>query len=153
MIMFLNQEKLRFPDLRFTILRLFNQLKKRREDNALTRRTLKIASARLDKWVKEGKYLTSYDSKEDILKDLDLTSDELNLYCKVKFGKPFLSWRKELRMVDARRMLMESPDLPAYKVGIAVGIRDKSDFRHQFKSATGMTPTQWRKKYSRKNLE
>ena len=151
--MSLNQRKLRFPNIRFTIRRLICQIKKRRDDNELTKRTLKIAKSRLDKWVEEGKYLTRYDSKDAILKDLDLTSDELNLYCKARFGKSFLSWRKDLRMIDARRLLLDYPDLPVYKVGMAVGIGDKSDFRHQFKSATGMTPTQWRKKYSQKNLE
>lgn len=151
--MSLNQEKLRIPKIRIKLKRSLFMIKKRLDDNALTKKTLRIAGERLGKWVSQGKYRLKYESKDAILRDLDLTADELSLYCKAKFGTTFLAWRKELRMEDAKRMLLDIPHLPAYKIGMALGIEDKSDFRHQFKSSTGMTPSQWRERFSKKKLD
>ena len=50
---------------------------------------------------------------------------------------------------EAKRMLLDHPEMPACQVGRALGITDKSNFRHQFKSVTGLTPTEWRKKFKK----
>ena len=83
--------------------------------------------------------------------DLDLTGEELSFYCSTRFGKTFLTWRKELRIEEAMDLLLKFPVIPASKIGLSLGIKDKSDFRHQFKSVTGMTPREWREKNLKKN--
>ena len=60
---------------------------------------------------------------------------------------------KELRIEDAKRMLISSPETPASKIGESLGISDKADFRHQFKSVTGLAPSEWREKNMKKNKE
>jgi len=126
--------------------------KKRLVEARRARKVLSMVDKRLGDWVAAGKYKLNYSSIDDILKELDVTSDELSYFCATRYGKSFLTWRKELRIEEAKRMLLDYPGLPAYKVGQALGIADKSDFRHQFKSATGMTPSEWRKNYLKKNL-
>lgn len=126
--------------------------KKRLVEARRARKVLSMVDKRLGDWVAAGKYKLNYSSIDDILKELDVTSDELSYFCATRFGKSFLTWRKELRIEEAKRMLVDYPRIPAYKIGKSLGIADKADFRHQFKSATGMTPSEWREKNIKKNL-
>ena len=112
---------------------------------------MSFVEERLGKWVGDGRYRVKYGSMDEILDELGITGDELRFYCSRTFQKSFLSWRKDLRMEDAKKMLLDFPDMPSGKIGSILGISDRSDFRHQFKSATGMTPSQWREKFSRNN--
>lgn len=151
--MTLNNEKLPILNLRFNLKRRIYLRRKMNAEAALLRKKMTVTGERLEKWVLEGKYRIKYNSIDEILDELGLTSDELNLYCTQVFGKRFLSWRKELRIEDAKRMLISEPHIPASKIGEALGISDKADFRHQFKSLTGLTPTGWREKNLKKNKE
>lgn len=112
----------------------------RKKDMARVRRSL-------DRWLRDGKHRKEYLSMDHVREDMGLVADELRTYCSRKLKKTFLVWRKEIRMEEAKRMLIDYPDLPACMVGRALGIKDKSDFCHQFKSVTGCTPDEWRKKY------
>ena len=151
-IMYLNNEKLQLSSLRFRLRKRHDMRMKRLAEEKQARRVISMVERRLGKWIAEGKYKLNYDSIDDILRDLDLTSGELSFYCATRFGKPFLTWRKELRIEEAKDLLLRFPNVPVSKIGISLGIKDKSDFRHQFKSVTGMTPMEWREKNSRKNL-
>ena len=121
-----------------------------RKDQSLKKKTMDLVGLRLESWVAEGKYRLWYGSMDSILEDLGLTAGELSMYCTAKLKKNFLSWRKELRMEDAKELLLKHPEVPASKIGKCLGINDKSNFRHQFKSVTGLTPSQWREKFQKK---
>jgi transcriptional regulator GlxA family with amidase domain len=58
-----------------------------------------------------------------------------------------MSWRKDLRIREARHLLLDYPDLPVSVIGEMAGIVDKSNFKRQFCQATGMTPRRWREKH------
>ncbi len=150
--MYLNNEKPHFSSFasRWRQRRLMK--KKRLVEARRARKVLSMVDKRLGDWVAAGKYKLNYSSIDDILKELDVTSDELSYFCATRYGKSFLTWRKELRIEEAKRMLVDYPRIPAYKIGKSLGINDKADFRHQFKSATGMTPSEWREKNIKKNL-
>lgn len=150
--MYLNNEKPHFSSFasRWRQRRLMK--KKRLVEARRARKVLSMVDKRLGDWVAAGKYKLNYSSIDDILKELDVTSDELSYFCATRYGKSFLTWRKELRIEEAKRMLVDYPRIPAYKIGKSLGINDKADFRHQFKSATGMTPSEWREKIIKKNL-
>ena len=145
----LNQEKLPISAIKLKIKQLHHDKRRRAEADAIKRKTMETVGKRLDKWVADGGYRNGRESVDQILEELGLTSDELSYFCARKFGMSFLSWRKELRIEDAKRMLLEFPELPACKIGQSLGINDKSNFRHQFKSSTGMTPTEWREKHQK----
>lgn len=121
-----------------------------RKDQSRKKKTMDLVGLRLESWVAEGKYRLWYESMDSILEDLGLTAGELSMYCTAKLKKNFLSWRKELRMEEAKRLLLKDPEMPASKIGKSLGINDKSNFRHQFKSVTGLTPSQWREKFQKK---
>lgn len=149
--MYLNNEKLQLWAIRFKFRRRREMRIKRLAEAKQARKVIGMVERRLGKWVADGKHRINYRSIDDILKDLDLTGEELSFYCSTRFGKTFLTWRKELRIEEAMDMLLNFPDIPASKIGLSLGIRDKSDFRHQFKSVTGMTPREWREKNLKKN--
>lgn len=72
---------------------------------------------------------------------------ELSLFFRIQTGKNFLKWRKERRIEEAKKLLLEDRDIPTLIIGEAVGICDKSNFRRQFKEITGFTPAEWRLKH------
>ncbi len=121
-------------------------------DNISARKTLAKVEERLEQWVREGKHYETYDSMDDILEELRLTKEELSFYCARVLKKKFLSWRKELRIEDAKRLLLLHPDAPACHIGYAVGLNDKSNFRQQFKDTVGCTPNEWRKRHIEESL-
>ena len=145
----LNKEKLPLSQIAKLLKRIYKKRRRRAEELARTRKAMSMVETRLKQWVAEGKHRIKYGCLDDIIEDLGLTSVELSLYCSTKLKKTFLSWRKELRMEEAKKMLLESPEIPACKIGKSLGITDKADFRHQFKAHTGFTPSEWRKKFSK----
>ena len=92
----------------------------------------------------DGKHHECYDSMEEILDELDLTNQELSFYCSRILNKKFLTWRKEIRIEDAKKLLLEHPEAPVRHIGYVVGFSDKSNFRRQFREVVGCTPTEWR---------
>lgn len=144
-----NKEKLLLSRILAEVARVIDRRDRGIGNRQMEKRTLEIVEERLERWVAEGKHRLKYDSMDGILEDLGLTSEELSKYCTARLKKNFLSWRKDLRMEEAKKLLLESPDKPACKIGKDLGITDKSNFRHQFKSVTGLTPSQWRKKFQK----
>ena len=146
----LNKEKLLLPFIAGGIKRIIRKRKRCIEEAARLKRTIDIVGPRLGRWIAEGKYRKEYGSMDNILDELGVTADELSLFCTTKLRMPFLSWRKALRMEDAKRMLIEQPDASTVKIANELGIKDKSNFRHQFKSVTGLSPSEWREKFLKK---
>lgn len=116
------------------------------KDTLVANKTLDKVGNRLDQWIKDGRHHESFDSMDEILEDLGLTGEELSFYCSSVLKKKFLTWRKEMRIDEAKTLLLEHPDTPACHIGYAVGLSDKSNFRQQFKSVVGCTPTEWRER-------
>ncbi len=117
------------------------------KENLAARKTLDKVGRKLEQWVKEGKHHENYESMDRILDDLGLTVEELSFYCSRVLKKKFLTWRKELRIEESKKLLLSNPDLPACHVGYLVGLTDKSNFRQQFREMVGCTPSEWRERH------
>lgn len=111
-----------------------------------TRKTVRKVEKSLTLWVKDGRHHECDNSMDEILDELGLTNMELSFYCSHILNKKFLSWRKEMRIKDAQRLLIEHPEIPVRHIGYIVGLNDKSYFRRQFKEIVGCTPTEWRER-------
>ena len=66
------------------------------------------------------------------------------MYFATKICKDFKTWRTELRIDDARKMLLENKDLSINIIGEMVGFSDRSNFHRQFTKIVGCSPKQWR---------
>ncbi len=104
-------------------------------------------SKALEKWIDEGRYAEE-SSVEKVSVQLGIAPWMLTDYFRNEHGTRFTTWRKEIRLSKAAELLLEKPEMPASKVGEMVGIKDKSNFRNQFRKKTGLTPSQWRARHS-----
>ena len=95
-------------------------------------------------WVLDKGYTRPLATAEDMAADIGIPLDLLCQYIHIVTGKQVLSWRKELRIFEAQRLMTDYPDLPFTSIGQMVGIEDKSNFRRQFAEVTGMMPREWR---------
>ncbi|MGM9736178.1 MAG: helix-turn-helix domain-containing protein [Candidatus Cryptobacteroides sp.] len=98
----------------------------------------------LDKWVEQKKFREYDKSREDIAQELQTTKEVLHLYFVTKMGMDFKTWRTELRVNEAKRLLLESKDLSINIIGEMSGFSDRSNFHRQFVKIVGCSPKQWR---------
>lgn len=98
----------------------------------------------LEEWVALGHHREHYDSLEAIACDLNVSKEQLAYFFSHTVGQKFLSWRKSIRIEDAKILLLTRKDLSITQIGTLVGIPDKSDFRRQFYEITGCFPFEWR---------
>lgn len=83
-------------------------------------------------------------SLKDVARAVGLTPGHLTTVVRRKTGRTVLEWIVERRMVEARRLLVET-DLPIEEVGRRVGYGDAGYFAKTFRRAHGTTPLAWRR--------
>jgi transcriptional regulator GlxA family with amidase domain len=79
---------------------------------------------------------------------LSVSERTLNRRFKQAIGEPPLQYLQTLR-VDVAKRLLESKRMPVESVGERVGYNDISTFRRLFKRETGLTPRDYRRRFSR----
>ena len=57
-----------------------------------------------------------------------------------------LPMNQDLRIEEAKELLIQEPETPVCHIGFAIGFNDKSNFRQQFRKTVGCTPTEWRER-------
>ena len=98
----------------------------------------------LEEWVK-AKSFREYDkSREDIARELNTTKEFLHYYFMARKGLDFKTWRTELRIEDAKRLLLENKDASTNIIAEISGFSDRSNFHRQFVKIVGCSPKQWR---------
>lgn len=103
----------------------------------------------VEAWLQEKGYLRPLVTIEEIAEDIGVEPDQLSAYLHRKNGKNVLSWRKCLRIEEAKRLLLDDPDLSIAAIARRIGIEDKSNFKRQFTEMVGMSPQQWRERHRR----
>lgn len=98
----------------------------------------------LEQWVAQKKYCEYDKSREDIARELSTTKELLHHYFVTRKGVDFKTWRTELRIEEAKRMLIENKDFSINIVGEMSGFSDRSNFHRQFVKFVGCSPKQWR---------
>ena len=98
----------------------------------------------IDQWVKQKKYCEYDKSREEVAKELRTTKEHLHIYFSTIKGVDFKTWRTELRVEEAKKLLLENKDVSTNIVGEAAGFSDRSNFHRQFVKIVGCSPKQWR---------
>jgi len=96
-------------------------------------------TALLQRWVEDKGYARQDEGMEDIAYKLGISKEELSCYSRCVLHKNFLTWRKELRIKEAKELFKDEPELSCKQVGELVGIPDLSNFRKQFYEVNGVT--------------
>lgn len=98
----------------------------------------------LKTWVAQKRYCEYDKSKEDIARELKTTKELLHHYFVTRKGVDFKTWRTELRIDEAKRMLIENKEFSINIIGEMSGFSDRSNFHRQFVKQVGCSPKQWR---------
>ena len=98
----------------------------------------------LERWVSDKSYREYDKSRDDIVRELGTTKEMLHLYFATVKGKDFKTWRTELRIEEAKKLLLEKRDVSVNIIGEVSGFSDRSNFHRQFGKIVGCSPKQWR---------
>lgn len=98
----------------------------------------------LDQWVKQKKYVEYDKSREDIAKEMKTTREMLHLYFTTRMGVDFKTWRTNLRIEEAKKLLLKNKDISTNLAGEMAGFSDRSNFHRQFVKIVGCSPRHFR---------
>lgn len=98
----------------------------------------------IDKWVKQKKFSEYDKSREEVAQELNTSKEILHMYFTTRKGMDFKTWRTELRVEEAKRLLLENKELSINVIGEISGFSDRSNFHRQFVRLVGCTPREWR---------
>lgn len=105
--------------------------------------TAKLEHA-LQKWVDEKNYRKYDMSREEIAAQLKTSKEFLHHYFLNHMGMDFKTWRTQLRIEEAKKMLLEDKKISTNLVGEMCGFSDRSNFHRQFVKIVGCSPREWR---------
>ena len=114
------------------------------EQTELTDPQLMKIERSLQKWVKEKRFREYDKTREQIACELNTTKEMLHLYFTTKVGVDFKTWRTGLRIEEAKRLLLENPEMSTNIIAELSGFSDRSNFHRQFTKIVGCSPKQWR---------
>ena len=98
----------------------------------------------LQKWVDEKNYRKYDMSREEIAVQLKTSKEFLHHYFLNHMGMDFKTWRTQLRIEEAKKMLLEDKKISTNLVGEMCGFSDRSNFHRQFVKIVGCSPREWR---------
>lgn len=98
----------------------------------------------LDKWVKDKRFREYDKSREEIADELGTSKDLLHIYFTTRMGVDFRTWRTQLRIEDAKVLLLEKKNVSINVVGEMAGFSDRANFYRQFVKFVGCSPKEWR---------
>ena len=100
----------------------------------------------LDKWIADKRYREYDKTRDEIAKELHTSKDLLHMYFAAKVGADFRTWRTNLRIDEAKKMLLENREASINIIAEACGFSDKSNFHRQFVKIVGCSPKEWRER-------
>ena len=118
--------------------------KKAQEEELNVDREFHKLDKALAEWVEQKLYCEYAKSREETARELNTTKEMLYHYFQVKKGIDFKTWRTQLRIEEAKKLLLENKDVSTNIIGEAAGFSDRSNFHRQFVKFVGCSPKQWR---------
>ena len=134
------------------IIQMINQGKRRRgrqsgkatASSSINEAEFRKLEKTLEEWVEQKRFREYDKSREDIARELNTTKEILHYYFITKKGVDFKTWRTELRINEAKRLLLEDKNASTNIIAEASGFSDRSNFHRQFVKIVGCSPKQWR---------
>ncbi len=115
-------------------------------DMSQREKEFKKLAVNLATWIEEKKYREYEKTREQIAAELDCSKEILQLYFMTVVKKDFRNWRSELRIEDAKKMLLEDKKASPQYIGEMCGFSDRSNFHKTFVKLVGCSPKEWRDK-------
>ena len=94
----------------------------------------------VEKWVAKGGYLRNGIKQPNVAEELDVPRYQLTMWLHNQNLK-YADWITELRIEEAKHMLMEHPDWSTEAISQHCGFSDRSYFQRKFKEKIGLSPS------------
>ena len=121
-----------------------NTYNKKEEKKRLNLEQREIIRQKLDLWRNNHGYSSSDINSALLAVPLGLSKRMLVQYIKEVEGKTFRIWLSDIRLEEAKRMIIEHGDYSNETIAEACGFSSRNYLQNKFKDATGLTPTEWR---------
>lgn len=106
---------------------------------------LNIAIAKaLESWVSARRYAIADATVDEIVKELNVSKSAFNTYFKTELNTQFRTWRRELRIREAMRLIDTVPSITVPELINEVGYNDRSNFYRDFQIISGKTLKEYR---------
>lgn len=101
--------------------------------------------AKLESWMRATKpYLDEKLDLEIASRAVCLTVQQTSELLNSKLGISFRSYLNSFRITEAKKFLIEKPEMSILSIAYATGFGSKTAFNVEFKKATGLSPVQYR---------
>lgn len=100
----------------------------------------------LQRWADEGGMRDGDASIVSLSRHIGVSRQQLTAYLDRQHGCTFRIWLSNLRTEEAKRLLLENPDLSNEFVAQECGFTSSSQLYRVFRTATGCTPKEWAEK-------
>lgn len=125
---------------------------KKEEKKKLSHEQKEIIRHKLELWRCNQGYSSSDLNSALLAVRLGLSKRMLVQYIKEVEGKTFRIWLSDIRLEEAKRMIIEHGDYSNETIAEACGFSSRNYLQNKFKDATGLTPTEWRDANKNKQL-
>lgn len=127
----------------------FFQEKEKYKNKELDADTVNLLGQKISILVEKELFLNPNFSLEEAAKELKIPKHLLSQYVNEVMGKSFSTLIKEYRIEKAKKLLETEKNYTIESLGYDSGFTSKSSFFTAFKKATGLTPAEYQKKYSK----
>jgi AraC-like DNA-binding protein len=102
---------------------------------------------KLEKWVSSKQFVRQGITIDMLAAELYTNRSYLSSYINKYRKQTFREWINELRIEEAKKMLLQLPRLNMQEIALHTGFANKSNFGRQFLKQTGLTPKKWRENH------
>lgn len=102
-------------------------------------------------WENTKKFVHSNINIENVAKELYTNRTYLSNYINTYKKKSFKQWICDLRINEAKQLLLSEPQVSVTDIAYRVGFSDKSNFTNRFSKNVGESPKKWREIYLNQN--
>jgi AraC-like DNA-binding protein len=114
--------------------------------------TFALLEKRIEEWI-DCKGFTERGITIDTLSAWLYTNQKyLSAYINTHKKQTFRKWINELRIEEAKILLLQEPKTTLTEIANRTGFSEKSHFLHQFKEQTGVSPTEWKNSVRTQNF-
>lgn len=121
------------------------------EDNQVERKKLSSVVTRaievnLKEWIDKKQYLISGITIEEVSAQIGTNNKYLSVYINKYMGKTFREWINDLKIREAKVLLLVYPEMTVNEIALRTGFANQSNFGRQFLKHAKESPGTWRKK-------
>lgn len=103
-----------------------------------------LLEKRIELWIANKGFIEQGITIDVLSAKLITNQKYLSTYINTYKKQTFREWINELRIEEAKILLLQYPEMTLKDISSRVGFSDKSHFLHQFKKLTDESPTNWK---------